>query len=90
MDLDDFVESIEVGIEDIERMEVVLGPNSALYGPNAHNGIANTITKDPRKYQGTDIAIGGGNQEVFSGRLRTASKINNKWAYKITGEYTTG
>ncbi|MFM2358165.1 MAG: hypothetical protein RLY16_157, partial [Bacteroidota bacterium] len=76
--------------EDIERLEVVLGPNSALYGPNAHNGIANTITKDPRKYQGTDIAIGGGNQEVFSGRLRTASKINNKWAYKITGEYTTG
>ena len=39
--------------EDIERFEVVLGPNSALYGPNAHNGIANTITKDPREYQGT-------------------------------------
>ncbi len=76
--------------EDIERLEIVLGPNSALYGPNAHNGIANTITKDPRKWQGTDIVIGGGNQEVFSGRFRTATKINNKWAYKLTGEYTTG
>ena len=76
--------------EDIERLEIVLGPNSALYGPNAHNGIANTITKDPRKWQGTDIVVGAGNQEVFSGRFRTATKINNKWAYKLTGEYTTG
>lgn len=76
--------------EDIERLEIVLGPNSALYGPNAHNGIANTITKDPRKWQGTDLVIGAGNQEVFSGRFRTASKINSKWAYKLTGEYTTG
>jgi iron complex outermembrane receptor protein len=76
--------------EDIERLEIVLGPNSALYGPNAHNGIANTITKDPRKWQGTDIALGAGNRGVFSGRFRTATKINNKWAYKLTGEYTTG
>ncbi|MEK7225883.1 MAG: TonB-dependent receptor, partial [Bacteroidota bacterium] len=76
--------------EDIERLEIVLGPNSALYGPNAHNGIANTITKDPRKWQGTDLAIGAGNREVFSGRFRTATKVNSKWAYKLTGEYTTG
>ena len=76
--------------EDIERFEVVLGPNSALYGPNAHNGIANTITKDPRKYQGTDIVIGAGNRDVFTGRFRNAAKLNNKWAYKLTGEHTTG
>ncbi|QGW29115.1 TonB-dependent receptor [Phnomibacter ginsenosidimutans] len=76
--------------EDVDRMEVVLGPSSALYGPNAHNGIANTITKDPRKHQGTTVVLGGGTQEVFSGRFRQATKINNKWAYKITGEYTAG
>ena len=76
--------------EDIDRLEIVLGPNSALYGPNAHNGVANTITKDPRKYQGTTLVVGAGNQEVFSGRFRHATKINDKWAYKFTGEYTTG
>ena len=76
--------------EDIERVEIVLGPNSALYGPNAHNGIVNTITKDPRKWQGTDIAVGAGNQGVFSGRFRNATKVNNKFAYKLAGEYTTG
>lgn len=76
--------------EDVERLEIVLGPNSALYGPNAHNGIANTITKDPRKYEGTTFVLSRGNQDVFSGRFRHATKINNKWAYKLTGEHTTG
>ncbi|GLU53673.1 hypothetical protein Dfri01_31340 [Dyadobacter frigoris] len=76
--------------EDIERLEIVLGPNSALYGPNAHNGIFNTITKDPRKYQGTTVALTAGNRQVFSGRFRHADKINGHWAYKVTGEYTTG
>jgi outer membrane receptor for ferrienterochelin and colicins len=33
--------------EDIERVEVILGPSAALYGPNAHNGLVNTISKDP-------------------------------------------
>lgn len=58
--------------EDIDRIEVVLGPNSALYGPNAHNGIVNTITKDPRRFQGTTVALNAGNQSVFSARLRHA------------------
>ena len=35
--------------DDIERIEVPLGPQTALYGPNAHNAIINFITKDPRK-----------------------------------------
>ena len=76
--------------EDIERIEVVLGPSSALYGPNAHNGLVNTISKDPRAYEGTTIALGAGNQSVFSGRFRHAQVISDKFAYKVTGEYTTG
>lgn len=76
--------------EDVERIEVVLGPSSALYGPNAHNGLLNTITKDPRVYEGTTVALGAGNQSVLSGRFRHAQKLNDKWAYKLSGEYTQG
>jgi outer membrane receptor for ferrienterochelin and colicins len=76
--------------DDIERFEIVLGPQSALYGPNALNAVFNTITKDPRKYQGTSVSISAGNQYQFSGRIRQATKINNKWAYKLTGEYSVG
>ena len=76
--------------EDIERVEVILGPSSALYGPNAHNGIINTITKDPRRYPGTTVSIGAGNQDVVSARARHAGIISPKLAYKVTGEYTQG
>ena len=76
--------------EDIERIEIVLGPSSALYGPNAHNGLVNTITKTPWKYEGTEIVIGGGSFNTISTRFRHAKKLNDKWAYKVTGGYTEG
>ena len=74
--------------EDIERVEVILGPNATLYGPNAHNGLLNTITKDPRRHQGTDITVGVGNQSLLTTRLRHAQALNDKFAYKVTAEYT--
>src|SRR4030095_1162113 len=76
--------------DDIERLEIVLGPQSALYGPNALNAVFNSITKDPRKYQGTIVSLSAGSQYQFSGRVRQATKINNKWAYKLLGEYAVG
>lgn len=76
--------------EDIERVEVVLGPNAALFGPNAHNGLVNTITKDPRISAGTTVALGLGNQSTFSARLRHAQVLGDKLAFKVTGEYTRG
>jgi iron complex outermembrane receptor protein len=74
--------------EDIERVEVVLGPNAALFGPNAHNGLVNTITKDPRSSEGTTVALTAGNQDLRSARFRHAQVLNNKFAFKVTGEHT--
>lgn len=86
--------------EDIERIEVVLGPSSALFGPNAHNGLLNTITKDPRTSEGTTVALGatsaldgglfGENPHALSARFRHASKLSDKLAFKVSGEYTAG
>jgi iron complex outermembrane receptor protein len=76
--------------EDIERIEVILGPNAALYGPNAHNGLINTITKDPRTSQGTTFVVGGGNQSTFTGRFRHAKVINDRLRYKVSAEFDRG
>ena len=80
--------------EDIEQVEIILGPNSTLYGPNAHNGLLNTITKDARQYQGTMFTLNpgvtGDGDAYFSARIRHAQALNDKWAFKVTGEYTTG
>ncbi|HRK82028.1 MAG TPA: TonB-dependent receptor [Saprospiraceae bacterium] len=86
--------------EDVERIEVVLGPSSALYGPNAHNGLINTITKNPRTSQGTTVAMGftsslqdglfGETPHAMSYRLRHAMKLGEKLSFKVSGEYTQG
>ncbi|MCP9234973.1 TonB-dependent receptor [Lewinella sp. JB7] len=80
--------------EDIEQVEIILGPNSTLYGPNAHNGLLNTITKDPRRYPGTMVTLNpgitGDGDAYFSARVRHAQALNDRWAFKVTGEYTKG
>ncbi|NMM47275.1 TonB-dependent receptor [Marinigracilibium pacificum] len=77
--------------EDIERMEVIVGPASALYGPNAHAGVVNTITKDPRSSEGTTLVLGGGNQSQFSVRGRHAQVIGESpLSFKVNFEYTKG
>ena len=51
---------IPVSFEDVEQIEVVLGPSSALYGPNAHSGVLNIVTSSPLRNTGTSINIQGG------------------------------
>jgi len=76
--------------EDVERVEILLGPNGTLYGPNAHNGLVSTITKNASKNEGTTIAVGGGSQNVLSTRLRHAQKLGDKFSYKLHFEKTSG
>ncbi len=47
-----FWETLPIGLHDVERIEVIRGAASALYGPNAAAGVINIITKKPTK-QGT-------------------------------------
>ncbi|MFQ5689044.1 MAG: TonB-dependent receptor domain-containing protein [Gemmatimonadota bacterium] len=45
---------------DLDRVEIVLGPASALYGPNAANGVLHSITKSPIDDPGASFSIAGG------------------------------
>ena len=76
--------------EDLDRIEVVLGPSSALYGPNTANGIIHFITKSPLESQGTTVTFGGGEQSVFQGSLRSAFLLSDNFGFKISGEYMRG
>lgn len=78
--------------DDIERVEVILGPNSTMYGPNAHNGLLNTITKDPRRYQGLTVTltpgVSGDGDAYWGARGRYAKALNDQFAFKVNAGYT--
>ena len=60
---------------DIERIEVVRGPGSAIYGANAYAGIVNIILKRPEDIDGSTVFAGGGNGSV----LRAAYQFGKRY-----------
>ena len=80
---------IPVSFEDVQQFEVVLGPSSALYGPNAHSGVLNIITSPPRQSTGTTINVQGGNLAQEKGYLKKLTMRHagtfKDLAFKISG-----
>jgi iron complex outermembrane receptor protein len=86
--------------EDIDRIEMVLGPGSALYGPNVDKGVMHIITRSPLDYQGSAISVLAGAREgndvgtstepMFQGVFRTAGLIGDDTGYKLSGLYLNG
>ena len=76
--------------DDLDRIEVVLGPGSALYGPNTANGVVHMITKSPLESQGTSVTLGGGEKNVWQGAFRTAHKLSDNFGFKISAQQIQG
>ncbi len=72
---------------DLERVEIVRGPGSALYGPGVDAGVIHYITKNPFSFPGTSVSVGGGERSSYYGSFRHAGVLSNKLGYKITGQY---
>src|SRR3989338_6499261 len=73
-------------IDDIERIEVIKGPQSTLYGSEAMAGVINIITKKGRGKPKLSISAEGGS---FSTYKTTASISGAKdvWDYRVTASY---
>lgn len=76
--------------DDIERVEILRGPASALYGPSAADGVVHFITKSPFESQGTSVDLVGGGQSLFHGLFRHATALNDRVAFKLSGQYFRG
>lgn len=72
---------------DIERMEVLRGPQSTLYGRNTMAGLINIYTKSPFDHQYTKAMVSYGNYNSFRAYLSRYGKINEKWAYSLSAQY---
>ena len=55
-------DDIGLSLEDIERIEVIRGPNAAVYGANSYLGVINILTKHPEDSLGTQVSWRKGNK----------------------------
>jgi iron complex outermembrane receptor protein len=74
-------------LEDIERIEVIRGPGSTMWGANATNGIINIITKSAKDTQGALVSAGVGDQERSSTSARYGGKIGKSTSFRIYSKY---
>ena len=75
--------------DDVERIEVVLGPGSALYGPNSADGVMHIITRSPFASQGTSVNLGSGERSLRQTAFRHAGAVGERLGYKISAQYYT-
>lgn len=76
-------------LPDVERVEVLRGPQSTLYGKNASAGLINFVTKDPTSsLTGTINAIGTTDDE-YGVNFSVAGPISDNLGYRVSGSYSS-
>lgn len=83
-----FWESLPVDLNDVEKIEIVRGPSSAMYGPNAASGVINIITRKPEKDGVYALANAqGGTSNNFIGNGSIGYQPNSKLYFILSGNY---
>lgn len=80
-------ETLSIGVEDVERIEVVRGPGSALYGADAFNGVVNIITKAPGEGRSGVNAGIGTNSQTHGSVWATGKREDFAWRASAGYDY---
>ena len=59
-----------IPVGEIERIEVLRGPSSALYGDMAVGGVINVITQEPKPKPSAEVTLNGGSFGEYGGGIR--------------------
>ena len=80
---DDWLWSSYVGydfrtdLDDVERIEVVRGPGSVLYGTGAFSGVVNVVTRGPDEPSGAEVGVSAGGDGVARTRARVQERFGD-------------
>ena len=77
-----FWESLDLPLEDIERIEIIRGPGAAVWGANAVNGVINIITKPARDTRGPLVSAQSGTSDRVVGTLRYGGALGRRFDYR--------
>ena len=91
-----FWDAHDIPLDNIARIEIIRGPQAALWGSNAVNGVINIVTRSAQETQGGRVALSagstlhhavdvrqGGENEALAWRLYARSR--NQGDYRLAG-----
>lgn len=78
-------QTVTPALEEIERIEIIRGPGSAVYGANAVTGVVNIITRTPGE-GGNLVHVQGGTADYGTGTL-LASGRDGATSYRLSAGY---
>lgn len=84
--------AFDFNYSDIERIDVLRGPQGTLYGRNTMGGLIRVYTKSPFTYQGTDIRLGAATYGNYNASLTHYHRLSDQLAFSAGGfyEYANG
>src|SRR5688572_15039619 len=75
-----------VDVELIERVEVIRGPSSSIYGSSAFLGVINVITKNGSHIDGMEVSAEAGSLHTYKSRLTYGGTVENgaQWLFSTS------
>ena len=70
--------AFDFDFNEVDRIEVLRGPQGTLYGRNTMGGMINVYTKSPLKYEGTNVWLSNGSYR--SEERRVGKECRSRWS----------
>jgi iron complex outermembrane receptor protein len=83
-------EEFSVDVDLIDRVEVIRGPSSALYGSNAFFAVINVVTRGGNSLAGTEITTSAASFGTYAGRASYGRTFANGLDLLVSGTYSDG
>ncbi len=74
----------DLTVDDLDRIEIVRGPQSTVYGPRALAGVIQLFTKQGTETPATALSVEGGSYDTFRETLSSSGKVG-QFDYSLGG-----
>lgn len=82
---------LPLDVEDVERIEIVRGPNSATYGANSFFGVVNIITRNVQEVPNAEVLVRSGEDHIADGFARLSLHgLGGNWAWSAFHRQDSG
>jgi iron complex outermembrane receptor protein len=79
------------GQTNIDRIEIIKGPNAGIYGRTSPGGMVNMVSKAPRKQVSDNLTFTAGSFDTRQGTLESTGPLNSSTSYiLILSQYNRG